>query len=155
MTTILICAGIALVIFAIVVSAVLVRLNNKIERLWRIHDNFVDTTEDVFNDLVGQVNDRIDMVNDQFHRVDDMFDDAHEIFWDIIDTLEIQLDTNEVLSDRLTELEDDSAYMWDVMEEHDDILYEFFEDEPEESCTCEENEACSNCKKKAWRPKKK
>ena len=145
MTTTLICAGIALIVFAIIVSGILFKLNKKIEKLWQIHNNFVDYSMDMYEDLVNQTNDRIDMVNEHFHRVDDVLEDSHEIFWDIIDTLEIQLDTNESMCDRITELEDDTAYMWDAVEEHDEILYEFFEDEPEE---IEEEKPAKKSKKK-------
>lgn len=145
MTTTLICAGIALLAFNIV-NAIFIWKNAKdINRLGDIHNNAFDYIVDMYEDLVKQANDRIDMVNWQFHRVDDVLEDSHEIFWDIIDTLEIQLDTNEAMCDRLTELEDDTAYMWDAVEEHDEILYEFFEDEPEE---IEEEKPAKKSKKK-------
>lgn len=140
----LICAWIALV--AVIVSAVVlwIRIHNvkkDFRALTIIHDNFVDRANDVYEDLVNQCNDKIDVVNGYLNDIDTILDTNEEILTDIIETVWLWLDADEILMNKINQLEDESDYMWAVMEEHDDAIdecndvidtiYTIFEDEPE------------------------
>lgn len=138
MTTLTICAIIALLVYCIINTGLIVRTNKTINKLGRIHDNFVDYVEDMHNDAINQANQSIDEANRQFHRIDETLED-------IVDAMELMCDTDEAVLNRLNKLEDNTEYMWDALEEHDDILYSFFEDCPDE---VEEEKPAKKTKKK-------
>lgn len=131
---------------------------NKLQRKFDIiaekHNWLIDTTVDMYEDLVDQFNERIDEVNYEFNNVHEVLGASKEFADELTDTMELMCDTDEIIIDRLNDIED----VLDEMEEEisfanvaiddlDSILYEIFENTPEE--VEEEN------KKKAWRPKKK
>ena len=122
-----------------------------------IHDNFVNVVIDTYDDLVEQANEAIDQANGYLNDIDEILGTNEEILRDVIDTIGLGLDTDELLLKKIQRVEDESDYMWAVMEEHDDmleqhdalldgyddILYEIFEEEPEEAedeeLICEDN----------------
>jgi len=132
MLTLLTCAIVALLVYCLVLSSKLADVEGNLEDLCRIHDNFVDACSDAYEDLINQTNERIDDVNDIFEDIEDEFDEAQDVIEEVIDTIGLAVDTDKMIIDRLIKVEDESAYMRDVMEEHDDVLYSLFEDAPEE-----------------------
>jgi len=140
----LICAGIALVAAVVSVVVLWIKVHNvkkDFRTLTIIHDNFVDRVNDVYEDLVNQCNEKIDIVNGYLNDIDAVLETNEEILTDIIETVWLGLDADEILMNKINQLEDESDYMWAVMEEHDDAIdecndvidtiYTIFEDEPE------------------------
>lgn len=140
MTTLSICAIIALLVYCIINTGLIVRTNKAINKLWRIHDNFVDHVNDAFDDTICQANRSIDDTNVELNNINDTL-------IDIIDTMELMCDTDEAMIKKINTIKDENDYMWDVLEEHDDILYSFFEDCPEEVEEEEEKPAKKSKKK--------
>ena len=131
---------------------------NKLQRKFDIiaekHNWLIDTTVDMYEDLVDQFNERIDEVNYEFNNVHEVLWASKEFADELTDTMELMCDTDEIIIDRLNDIEDVSDEMEEeisfanvAIDDLDSILYEIFENTPEE--VEEEN------KKKAWRPKKK
>lgn len=108
------------------------KLATKFDKLVEKHNSFVDCVGDEFDNIYNETNKRIDEINHEFHNVYDVLKASKEFADDVTETMELMVDTDEVVIDRLNELEDDVKMMWDAVEEHDEILYEFFEDCPEQ-----------------------
>lgn len=93
----------------------------------------------MYEDLVDQFNERIDEVNYEFNNVYEVLGASKEFADEVTDTMELMCDTDEIIIDRLNDIED----VLDEMEEEisfanvaiddlDSILYEIFENTPEE-----------------------
>ena len=117
----------------------------RFDKLTDKHNAFVDAVRDELDNIYNETNERIDEINWEFHNVYSVLTSQKEFADDITDTMELMCDTDEVIIDRLNELEDDVDMMWDAVEEHDEILYEFFDDEPEQA---EEEKPAKKSKKK-------
>ena len=109
------------------------KLTNKFDNLVEKHNSFVDCVRDELDNIYDETNDRIDEINHEFHSIYTILGTNKEFADEVTDTLELMCDTDEVIIDRLNELEDDVDMMWDAVEEHDEILYTFFDDEPEQA----------------------
>lgn len=136
---------ILLVVFICIQENKIHKLTNKFDNLIEKHNSFVDCVRDDVDNIYNETNRTIDEINYEFHNVYDVLKASKEFADDITDTMELMVDTDEVIIDRLNELEDDVEYMWDAVEEHDEILYAFFEDEPEQA---EEEKPAKKSKKK-------
>lgn len=136
---------VVLAIIIIVQENKIHKLANKFDNLVGKYNSFVDCVRDEFDNIYDETNDRIDEINHEFHNVYDVLKASKEFADDVTETMELMCDTDEVIIDRLNELEDDVDMMWDAVEEHDEILYEFFDDEPEQA---EEEKPAKKSKKK-------
>lgn len=145
MTILLLCLIIALCIALLVQENKINKLATKFDNLVGKHNSFVDCVRDEFDNIYDETNDRINEINHEFHNVYDVLKASKEFADDVTETMELMCDTDEVIIDRLNELEDDVDMMWDAVEEHDEILYEFFEDCPDE---VEEEKPAKKSKKK-------
>ena len=125
----LVCYGIWMIIQENKINKLAKKFDNLVEK----HNSFVDCVRDEFDNIYDETNDRIDEINHEFHNVYDVLKASKEFADDVTETMELMCDTDEVIIDRLNELEDDVDMMWDAVEEHDEILYEFFDDEPEQA----------------------
>ena len=124
---------VVLAIIIIVQENKIHKLANKFDNLVGKHNSFVDCVRDEFDNIYDETNERINEINHEFHNVYDVLKASKEFADDVTETMELMCDTDEVIIDRLNELEDDVDMMWDAVEEHDEILYEFFDDEPEQA----------------------
>lgn len=136
---------ILLVVFICIQENKIHKLATKFDNLVGKHNSFVDCVRDEFDNIYDETNDRINEINHEFHNVYDVLKASKEFADDVTETMELMCDTDEVIIDRLNELEDDVDMMWDAVEEHDEILYAFFEDEPEQA---EEEKPAKKSKKK-------
>lgn len=121
------------------------KLANRFDALVEKHNDFVDCVRDDVDHIYNETNRTIDEINHEFHNVYDVLKASKEFADDVTETMELMCDTDEIIIDRLNELEDDVDMMWDAVEEHDEILYAFFEDEPEQA---EEEKPAKKSKKK-------
>ena len=136
---------VVLAIIIIVQENKIHKLATKFDNLVVKHNSFVDCVRDDVDNIYNETNRTIDEINHEFHNVYDVLKASKEFADDVTDTMELMCDTDEVIIDRLNELEDDVDMMWDAVEEHDEILYEFFNDEPEQA---EEEKPAKKSKKK-------
>lgn len=136
---------VVLAIIIIVQENKIHKLANKFDNLVEKHNSFVDCVRDEFDNIYDETNDRIDEINHEFHNVYDVLKASKEFADDVTETMELMCDTDEVIIDRLNELEDDVDMMWDAVEEHDEILYAFFDECPEQA---EEEKPAKKSKKK-------
>ena len=121
------------------------KLANRFDALVGKHNDFVDCVRDDVDHIYNETNRTIDEINHEFHNVYDVLKASKEFADDVTETMELMCDTDEIIIDRLNELSDDVDMMWDAVEEHDEILYAFFEDEPEQA---EEEKPAKKSKKK-------
>ena len=136
---------IVLAVVIIIQQNKLNKLANRFDALVGKHNDFVDCVRDDVDHIYDETNRTIDEINHEFHNVYDVLKASKEFADDVTETMELMVDTDEVIIDRLNELEDDVDMMWDAVEEHDEILYAFFEDEPEQA---EEEKPAKKSKKK-------
>ena len=136
---------ILLVVFICIQENKIHKLTTKFDNLVEKHNSFVDCVRDDVDNIYNETNRTIDEINHEFHNVYDVLKASKEFADDITDTMELMVDTDEVIIDRLNELEDDVDMMWDAVEEHDEILYSFFDECPEQA---EEEKPAKKSKKK-------
>lgn len=112
------------------------------------HNWFMELCSDVYEDLVDQMNERVDKTNEVFMEMEDLFKENKDILNDIIDVIGLGLDADEILMEKINMLEDENEYIFDTLDEYDDVIdtiYAIFEDEPEEAG--EEEKPVKNKKK--------
>lgn len=109
------------------------KLAGRFDALVEKHNSFVDCVRDDVDNIYNETNRTIDEINHEFHNVYDVLRASKEFADDVTETMELMCDTDEIVIDRLNELSDDVDMMWDAVEEHDEILYSFFDDEPEQA----------------------
>ena len=139
----LVCFGIAIILL----ENKLHKLTNRFDALVEKHNAFVDCVRDDLDNVYTEANERIDEINEEFMNVHKVLTASKEFADDVTDTMELMCDTDEIIIDRLSELEDDVDMMWEAVEEHDEILYSFFEDEPEQVETKKETKEKKTKKK--------
>ena len=139
---------VVLAIIIIVQENKIHKLAKKFDNLVGKHNSFVDCVRDDIDNIYNETNRTIDEINHEFHNVYEVLNASKEFADDLTDTMELMCDTDEVIIDRLNELEDDVDMMWDAVEEHDEILYAFFEDCPDEVEQAEEEKPAKKSKKK-------
>ena len=135
----------ALVCFAIA----LIMQENKIHKLHKKfcaladkHNWLIDTDLEMYDEVIGQFNDRIDEINHEFHNVYDILNAAKSFSDEVTDTMELMCDTDEIMIDRINDIEDaldemeeELAFVNVSIDDLDSILYEMFEEQPEEEET--------------------
>ena len=135
----------ALVCFAIA----LIMQENKIHKLHKKfcaladkHNWLIDTDLEMYDEVIGQFNDRIDEINHEFHNVYDILNAAKNFSDEVTDTMELMCDTDEIMIDRINDIEDaldemeeELAFVNVSIDDLDSILYEMFEEQPEEEET--------------------
>lgn len=136
--------------FVILAVAIIIQENKfhklaiKFDEMVSKHNAFIDLVRDDIDNIYEETNKRIDEINREFHNVYEVLTSSKEFADDVTNTMELMCDTDELIINRINELEDDVGMMWDAVEEHDEILYSFFDDEPEQA---EEKPAKKNKKK--------
>ena len=135
----------------IILAAAFVAQENKIHKLDKRFDKFVekhnglcDTSADMHNELIDEFNERIDEINNEFHNVYQILQSEKEFADDVTSTMELMCDTDEAILDKLYDMEEDLTVANVIL---DDIVSELFVEQPEEA---EEKPA-----KKAKKSKKK
>ena len=108
------------------------KLAKKFDELICKHNGFVDLVRDDIDNIYDETNERIDEINKEFMNVYDVLKASKEFADDATDTMELMVDTDELIINRLNSLEDDVDMMWQAVEEHDEILYSFFDEQPEQ-----------------------
>lgn len=135
----------ALVCFAIA----LIMQENKIHKLHKKfcaladkHNWLIDTDLEMYDEVIGQFNDRIDEINREFHNVYDILNAAKNFSDEVTDTMELMCDTDEIMIDRINDIEDvldemeeELAFVNVSIDDLDSVLYEMFEEQPEEEET--------------------
>lgn len=135
----------ALVCFAIA----LIMQENKIHKLHKKfcaladkHNWLIDTDLEMYDEVIGQFNDRIDEINREFHNIYDILNAAKNFSDEVTDTMELMCDTDEIMIDRINDIEDvldemeeELAFVNVSIDDLDSVLYEMFEEQPEEEET--------------------
>lgn len=135
-----------LVIWLVLYGIAFIMQENKIHKLQKKfnimtekHNDLIDTILANNDDLVDILNERIAEINNEFHDVYEILKASKHFADEATDTMELMCDTDEMIIDRINDIEDELdemeeelAYINVSIDDLDSILYEMFEEEPEE-----------------------